>query len=162
MHDQPYLPSLVAKRNQINRLNAEAARAKSEALGNPEIRAEQERREREQAALESARQGVEDALDGIFQDNTPLHPRAQAENERMFALLEPTERDLVIKVIDKRRAEPALVRAVIVALGRAGGLPYLPAEFQRPPAQTIDQALQRDEQDARALGGYARSFMPTI
>lgn len=27
MHDQPYLPSLVAKRNQINRLNAEAARA---------------------------------------------------------------------------------------------------------------------------------------
>lgn len=161
MHDQPYLPSLVAKQNQIRRLNAEAARAKSEALGNPELRAEQERREREQAALESARVGVEDALAGI-QDNTPLHPRAVAENERMLGLLEPTERDLVIKVIDKRRAEPALVRAVIVALGSAGKLPYLPAEFQRPPAQTIDQALQRDEQDARALGGYARSFMPTI
>ncbi len=53
-----------AKQNQIRRLNAEAARAKSEALGNPEMRAEQERREREQAALESARQGVEDALLG--------------------------------------------------------------------------------------------------
>lgn len=157
-----YTANQVAKMNQVSRQQIDALRAKAEAEGNPHLKAERERRERAQTALENSRQGVMDALDNLFADETPLHPRAVAENERMLNLLEPNERDLVMKVVGSRRAEPALVRAVIVALGSAGKLPYLPAEFQRPPAESVDQALARDEQDARALGGYARAYMPSL